>query len=185
MMDLKKSDIILMLLASKNEPVIGTTRLQKLLFLSEKERKLKPGKQDFEFIPYKFGPVSKSLYNDIDFLVNLGLIEKSDERGSLQSMELENIESFSASDFLSDQALNNRGSSESCLLEEDETIIYRITDKGVEYLRDNNLLDTPEAHSVEMIKERYNSQPLQALLQYVYLNYPDYTSESEIKDDIL
>lgn len=177
-----------MLLASKNEPVIGTTRLQKLLFLSEKEKNLIPRKQDFEFIPYKFGPVSKSLYNDIDFLVNLGLIEKSDERESLQSMELEHLESFSASDFLSDQALNSIGnieSNEGSLLEEDETIIYRITDEGVKYLIDNNLKNTPEAHSVEKIKEKYNSQPLQALLQYVYLNYPYYTTESEIKDDIL
>ena len=61
---------------TEGEPIQGTTRLQKLLFLMEHEAKLKPTKgDDFDFTAWKFGPVSKELYDDLEKLENLGFLE--------------------------------------------------------------------------------------------------------------
>jgi hypothetical protein len=81
-MKLSRTDILMLLLGSgvagrpKQDAIQGTTRLQKLLFLIEQEAGVKAtdGK-DFEFSAYKFGPVSKELYDDLEKLENLGLLE--------------------------------------------------------------------------------------------------------------
>ncbi len=80
--DLTRGQMLMMLLAApgargtEGEPIQGTTRLQKLLFLMEHEAKLKPTKgDDFAFAAWKFGPVSKELYDDLEKLENLGFLE--------------------------------------------------------------------------------------------------------------
>ncbi|MGA2436168.1 MAG: hypothetical protein ABSG25_12870 [Bryobacteraceae bacterium] len=80
--ELSRAQLLMMLLASEGfrgeqgEPIQGTTRLQKLLFLLEHEAKLKPRSgEGFEFAAWKFGPVSKELYDDLEKLENLGLLQ--------------------------------------------------------------------------------------------------------------
>src|SRR5258708_27375700 len=80
--DVTRGQMLMMLLAApgvrgkEGEPIQGTTRLQKLLFLMEHEAKLKPTKgSDFDFTAWKFGPVSRELYDDLEKLENLGLLE--------------------------------------------------------------------------------------------------------------
>ena len=77
-----RTQLLMLLLASegfrgeKGEAIQGTTRLQKLLFLLEHEGKLLPDSgEGFEFTAWKFGPVSKELYDDLEKLENLGLLE--------------------------------------------------------------------------------------------------------------
>ena len=77
-----RTQLLMMLLASegfrgeKGEAIQGTTRLQKLLFLLEHEGKLVPNSgEGFEFTAWKFGPVSKELYDDLEKLENLGLLQ--------------------------------------------------------------------------------------------------------------
>ena len=79
--EFSRGQMLMMLLAApgsrgeEGEPVQGTTRLQKLLFLMEHEARIKPTKgKDFDFTPWKFGPVSKELYDDLEKLENLGLL---------------------------------------------------------------------------------------------------------------
>jgi len=183
---MKRSDIILILLSNKKNPIVGTTRLQKLLFLVEKEKDLEPSNESFDFIPYKFGPASKTLYNDIEFLVNMGLIEKSNEKIKMQNKNLNDIEGFSANDFLSSTALNsNKNDENKELLDDDDNIVYRITEDGICYLNDNKLLENEDSLKINSIKDKYSRQPLHALLQYVYRNYPDFITESIIKDEVL
>lgn len=185
-----KKDIILILLASKKNPLVGTTKLQKLLFLSEKEKSIIPDEDDFNFQPYKFGPASKELYNDLDFLVNIGYITKSDDNEKLNNLEIDNIEEYGADIFLSEGKSNSgdddcAGSDNNEITKENDSIVYNITEEGLSYLKTNNFIQTEEYKKIGEVNKKYGNYSLTSLLQYVYRNYPDYTIESEIKNDIL
>ena len=52
----------------------GITRLQKLLFLLWKEAGIQEVEAGFEFKPYKAGPYSRKLYDELELLENLNLI---------------------------------------------------------------------------------------------------------------
>lgn len=65
----------LLLLYSNNRPVNGRTRMQKLVFLTEKKLDL----DEYNFIPYNYGPFSKELYEDIDDLITENYIEETHE----------------------------------------------------------------------------------------------------------
>lgn len=72
---LSRQILPLLLLHSKNTPVNGRTRMQKLVFLIE--RKL--NSNEYHFIPYDYGPFSKELYKDIDDLISEKYIEETHE----------------------------------------------------------------------------------------------------------
>ncbi len=60
------------------EPIVGKTRLMKLLFLLSKEANI----DDFlshkqEFVPFKYGPFDAEVYDDLDALKELKLIEET------------------------------------------------------------------------------------------------------------
>ena len=83
---------LLLLLAAREAsgrrvaPMVGVTRVQKLLFLVFKRLpKIAPTrllKVDFNYVPEKYGPADVALYADLEFLVTLGLIR----RGSVASV---------------------------------------------------------------------------------------------------
>ena len=79
---LTRIDILLLLLHAPgptkkiNEPIIGKTRLQKELFLAQKQLCDEKVKRPYPFMPYKIGPYSRELYNDIAWLVFRGLVEE-------------------------------------------------------------------------------------------------------------
>lgn len=65
------------------ETIEGRTRLQKLVFLLEQEleehsRSPIQG-SDYGFIPYDYGPFSKELYDDLDWLSEEGLVDASEK----------------------------------------------------------------------------------------------------------
>jgi uncharacterized protein YwgA len=55
--------------------ISGITRLQKFLYLLQEEGHVSPNGDGFEFEPYKAGPYSAKLYDDLEFLENLGLVQ--------------------------------------------------------------------------------------------------------------
>ncbi|MDS0297537.1 hypothetical protein NDI76_02120 [Halogeometricum sp. S1BR25-6] len=69
--------------ACGGDEIEGRTRLQKLVFLMEQEL----GEQldvlldgsDYNFIAYDYGPFSKQLYDDLEYLDDAGLIEMEEE----------------------------------------------------------------------------------------------------------
>jgi uncharacterized protein YwgA len=196
-----KKEIILLLLKSNKRPIVGSTRLQKLLFLVEKENNIQPENDGFKFEAYKYGPASKGLYDDIDFLAQIGFIEKSNDKDKLIDLDINNIESYSSELFLQEKEYVNNDPLKTDNLElliddkdeitlpiepeEKDSVVYRITDDGLKYLKDNNLLETNEDKSISSLTKKYGNYSITSLLQYVYRNYPDYTGESEIKDRIL
>ncbi len=80
MPEIARRDVVLLLLGigpkgELAEGIGGITRLQKLLYLLENEAGLKPTDSGFEFAAYKAGPYSSKLYDDLEFLENLGFVE--------------------------------------------------------------------------------------------------------------
>lgn len=69
--------------AGNGEPIEGRTRLQKLVFLMQK-RLEEAGEDplqsdDYEFIPYDYGPFSKELYDDLDETMARNMVEGREE----------------------------------------------------------------------------------------------------------
>lgn len=82
--DLERDDVLLLLLLALSEgtkqEVPSITRIEKLMFLLQKETAFS-GKlpETFSFVPWKFGPFSQQIYEDLDLLVSLDLVQ-ADER---------------------------------------------------------------------------------------------------------
>ena len=179
--DFTRGQMLMMLLAApgvrgkEGEPIQGTTRLQKLLFLMEHEAKLKPTKgDDFSFTAWKFGPVSKELYDDLEKLENLELLQ-SEPVSEPSKTELDEY-GLSFDDLMGEEELQSRDS-----FEEKR---YRLSEKGLKWVRDREL-HTEAFDKIRKIKEKYGALSLQDLLHYVYTKFPDYTTASEIKGKVL
>jgi len=185
---MERKDIILVLLESNKKPIVGTTRLQKLLFLIEKEKKVIPEVEEFDFEPYKFGPASKELYDDLDFLENIGFLTKAKNNEVLKDLDIDKIEEYNANLFLSSDVSTNESFIDYNDIDENkinDSIVYKITDAGIDYLNKNNFLSGDDHDKIQEVSKRFNNYSITSLLQYVYRKFPEYTSESEIKDDIL
>ncbi|MFZ0802054.1 MAG: type II toxin-antitoxin system antitoxin SocA domain-containing protein [Terriglobales bacterium] len=179
--DLTRGQLLMMLLAAPGargtvgEPIQGTTRLQKLLFLMEREAKLTPTKgDDFAFEAWKFGPVSKELYDDLEKLENLGFLE-SEPVAEPSKTELDEY-GLSFDDLMGEEESQSRDN-----FEEKR---YRLSEKGLEWVREREL-DTAAFDKIRKIKEKYGALSLQDLLHYVYTKFPDMTTASEIKGKVL
>jgi uncharacterized protein YwgA len=175
---MRRTDILLELLAASgvdgvDRPIVGTTRLQKLLFLVENEQNVKVTEgDDFDFTAYKFGPVSKEIYDDLAKLENLDFISS---RPVAEPSEVERDEfGLSFEGLVGDEEAADA-------LEEKQ---YRITEKGKKWLS-NRKLPNEDVQRIRKVKGRYGSLSLSDLLHYVYSKYPKYTTESEIKERVL
>lgn len=181
-MHLTRTDLLLQLLADTpvgkpNGAVQGITRLQKLLFLVEREAEVKVVEgPDFNFTPYKFGPVSKDLYDDLEKLENLGLIEAQ----SIAEPSVVERDEYG----LSFEGL--MGEEEQEAKDTFEERRYAITEKGLNWLRARATAMGSEAlKGIRRVKGKYGALSLSDLLYYVYTRYPEMTSESEIRERVL
>jgi len=182
---LLKSDLLLLLLYSKgssgkiNEPIRGITRLMKLLYLL----KMEGGFNDvFSFQPYKMGPFSDEVYPEIEFLKNyptpdkpLIEIHKQEIKDGFFNPEqfkvIEDISFFEDDEPLTEGEINTE---------------FYLSDVGKKISEKIwNDLSVAEKEGIENIKIKYAGLGLKSLLRYVYKNFPDMTTNSEIKDQIL
>ena len=187
---ISRRNLLFLLLGVDPQPrgIGGITRLQKLMFLLEKEERPESSGQ-FYFEAYKAGPYSPQLYDDLEFLENLGLINstvtaeasepEAEEVDRLSFDHLMDIESENSSD-----RYNVEGPATADSFEERR---YQLTDLGKEHLVE--LLETgkftPLVDKIRRIKSKYGRHSLNDLLYYVYTKYPEMTTESEIRDRIL
>jgi hypothetical protein len=181
---LEKSDLILLLLYGKGakgqfgEPVQGITRLMKLLFLLDKEAGIDDG---FSFVPYKMGPFSSEVYPELEFLRNFPFPEnplvKGTENGMTQDAEVSPEQVQYVDDIQFDEAPPDNS---------EVDVAFQLTDIGKKVAKELwDGLDEKGRAGIETIKGKYGNWPLRKLLKYVYENYPDMTTNSEIKDQIL
>jgi hypothetical protein len=183
-------DLLMLLLAARghqgrdSEPIRGRTRLMKMVFLFDKEvrpkfnlKKVIPPEAIPDFAPYHFGPFSDTVFKDLEFLVNLGFVtvkrvgeplpveeaaETSEywEAGGESSIEME------GPDYEEEFSLSSRG---------------KVFVESV--LRTD--LTTEQKAALDKFKAQCTGFPLRTLLRYVYTKYPDMTTESKIRDEIV
>ena len=165
------------------EGIGGITRLQKFLFLLEKETGLVPTDGGFEFTAYKKGPYSSKLYDDLEFLENLGFVE-SEVAAEATPEEAAEIDLLNFDDLMGDGGGN---ASETLAPDSYEERRFRISEEGAKRIR--NLLESgtyqPVIDGIRKIKRKYGNYSLKDLLYYVYTKYPEMTTESDIKDKVL
>lgn len=137
--------------ADDQEPVEGRTRLQKMVFLLQKELE-KRGKSEvtgveYQFIPYDYGPFSKELYDDLDTMIDQELVEDTEETLSSGKVKY----------------------------------VYEIKDAGEEQVVSQSEERQEATEILELareIKKEYNNELLSDLIEYVYSEYPDYAKRS-------
>ena len=159
-------------------PVVGITRLEKLLFLAKIEESFLRNvteEQDFHFIPFRMGPWTQEVYDEIDFLESIGLLEKK-ERGEVSvEDEAHNNELFS--DLLLDKYQSDAFS------RNEATDSFQLTEDGRKKASEIWLrLSDEERQKLIRLKRKFNNMNLRQFLRYVYAKYPEYTEASEIKE---
>ena len=167
---------------SIGEPIEGRTRLMKMGFLFEKELK-----KDFqragehlialpEFFAWKYGPFSKGLLNDLEFLRNRGYVDSRSARVAPLTMELEEY-SYWIED-MDDLDVGEYEAEEFFLTEE------RGLPKG-ELLWGQ--LSRVQRETLIAFKDVLAKASLDRILEYVYKKYKDdgYADKSLIKDKYL
>lgn len=178
-------DILLLLLHTPTQKgaqgIIGRTRIIKLVYLFQKEiyPKFKNDNitlKEAEFKAWNFGPWSKDVYEDIEFLTNAQFISvsKSDEEPSFG--EVAESELWENAISLEDEAIDEYSQEN-----------FDLTDLGRGFTESKkwNQLSDDQKDVLVGFKEHFNSMPLYALLRYVYTKYPDSTVKSKILDKVL
>ena len=185
-----------------NEPIWGITRLQKLLFLAKQETRAEEWLQiAYDFAPYRFGPYSSELYDDIEYLESFDILVRpraeSDqpvaEPGKIlvpSYLKLEAKKRAKASSLdvvearLEYEDLFEDDVGDSTLNQEFESRSFKLTPYGLgraqQALHRMSDLSTRVMGALTEIKRKYNSLTLRTLLRQVYSRYPDWTHESEI-----
>jgi len=183
-------DILLLLLYlpgktdKKNEPIIGRTRLTKMIYIFNKELKNKFDHLDESTLPdffaYDYGPFSKDLLDDIQFFVNIDfVIEK-----------VEKIQQTTADYEESEYNYNEEigfGSVKSMENDPPNLYSYRLAEKGIEFVEENILENISKQQKEYLIKfkRKINTLSLDSILSYVYNKYPDAAENSLIRADYI
>jgi uncharacterized protein YwgA len=178
-------DLVMVLLYAKGhegrvcEPINGKTRFMKMVFLFDREIRRKfnlgeniPDSAMPNFEAHDFGPFSGKVYEDLEFLVEMGLVEASSGNDDLLEDERREYEFWQA-----------RGGSD----EWSFPTTFSLTDLGKEFV-ESKLKDGLSAEQWEIVdkfKARCTSASLAALLKYVYTRYPETTTRSTIRDQVL
>ena len=188
--DISRRNLLLLLIGLDSDPsgLGGVTRLQKLLFLLEEEEGLRPTAGGYDFEPYKAGPYSPKLYDDLEFLENLGLVkgEVTSEASEPEAAEVDRLsfDHLMGRDVETSPEGDVDGAAAADTYEERR---FRLTEEGrtrVEQLLTFEIV-APVANRIRRIKSKYGKYSLNDLLYHVYTKYPGMTTESEIRDAVL
>lgn len=187
MQSISRRDLLLLLLGLDAGPegLGGITRLQKFLFLLDREEGLKLTERGFEFEPYRAGPYSPQLYDDLEFLENLGLLE-SEITSEASEPEVAEVDRLSFDHLMGSETepgdVDGPASADSY-----EERRFKVSDEGRRHVEEllKSVENTPVVDKIRRVKSRYGRYSLGDLLYHVYTKYPDMTTESEIRDQVL
>ena len=174
------TDVLLALLYSKgstgktNEPIAGTTKLEKFMFLISRETNLKDTiSKDYEFAPDKYGPCSHEIFDDVEMLKDAKFIEEK-ERDIFSPLDEGDNETchYSAADFEEYPKRRLR--------------VFSLTEKGQKIGEIMFSSLSPENQKkIVILKQLYNKRPVKEIIRKVYTKYPEMIGESKIKEKIL
>jgi len=177
-----RKDLLLLFLfspgptAGEAEPINGRTRLMKLLYLLQTESstiKLLELKKAYDFKPYNYGPFTKDVYDDLEFLENVGLIEIVN-KGYASPVEQNEGEKV-----IDDTSLGDDEDA-SILINEES---YKLTSRGLDFTKKKLAPTVPEQviKEIHNLKTKFANMPLTSVLRYVYINHPDSAQNSKLK----
>jgi hypothetical protein len=171
--------VVLLLGAPSHSPQVngrleGITRLEKLIFLLERETGI--GSlltESADFTAYHFGPFSPKIYQEVETLAAAGIILDSTTPADTIA---DSWERFTAIDTIREAP------------SEDPYVIrnFVLTPRGERYYKAiASHLPQTAIDELAAFKDRFANIPLRKLIKYVYAKYPTFTERSLIKDDIL
>jgi uncharacterized protein YwgA len=181
-------DLLMLLLYAKGhrgeqcEPIVGRTRLVKMVFLFDKELrrtfnldKVVPESVIPEFEPYHYGPFSAQVYTDAEFLVEMGFVSVRDtEEVDVLPEELDEYEHWQA---------GGTDQTDEPTIEE----VFALTQLGGEFVSEGEagVLSAEQWAALDRFKAVCTATPLRTFLRYIYTKYPDYTTRSKIREQVL
>lgn len=173
-------DLLLVLLYARGttdtvkEEISDTTRLIKLLYLLIKEGGFARIEKDLRFEPKDFGPWSGDVFDAIEALKEIDLIETQ----KLPPNSFDEIADYVewAEETPTHSLTNNDKTKNTYFL-------TKRGDKVAKTLYDQ--LSDAEKRKIEYIKSTFNKMELNKLLHYVYTKYPEDTIKSKIRKKIL
>jgi DNA-binding HxlR family transcriptional regulator len=144
----KRAKQLLYVIYEAGEKIVGTTRMEKLPFILEKEFEMR---FNYHYKPMNYGPYSIELLDEIDALQREGYIEISEEFVPVKTED---------------------GSTK-----ETERRSYILTKKGIELGKNLKSKVPPiEQKTLNFIK-KYNQLSLNSLLDFVHGKYPTYKKD--------
>lgn len=135
-----------------------------------------------DFEAYDFGPFSRAVYSDLEFLQSLGFIEvmRTDDGSKSE------VESLEENHWMETEAADDKPD-----VDYDEDIQrpyrYSLTPTGKEFIEEELLpnLEDVQLQALDEFKARCTSVSLNTLLKYVYTKYPESAKNSRIRDKVL
>jgi hypothetical protein len=174
--ELEVDDLVVLLLGAPSKtPALtgrldGITRLEKLVFLTEREGTLERLKaESADFRAYNYGPFSGKVYQAVDVLSAAGLLVDS------AKLTPSDEDSWETEEVIGEE-----------VAERYATRNFELTPRGRKYYDALVKQLPPDTESrFADLKERFGAVPLRALLRYVYTKYDDYIQNSLIRDQVL
>lgn len=163
------------------EPIVGRTRIVKMMFLFSKEVQPQLRKKGIEFsLPqfdaYDYGPFSSDVFDDLETL------------RTLQILSVETVPASEPFDVLDDFSEQDYRFGSAGEVERQFMDKYSLTpDRGIGFC-ESVLVRRFTAEQMDFLKAfktRCNGVSLTALLRYVYTRYPKYTENSKIRERVL
>lgn len=184
---LTSKDFLLSLLYSPgidneyNEPIIGRTRLTKMIYLFEKEIYKKFFKDISivlpKFEPFYYGPFSKQLFEDLNFFISIDFIETKETIVPISPAEKYEIKLDAENDDCWDCATFGK-------TDNNVVLKYHLSEIGKKYVKENiwDTFSKTQQRNLYSFKKKINSISLDSLLNYIYNKYPEDTIKSKIVD---
>jgi len=165
------SDVVLLMLAapttveSARDRINGITRLEKLLYLTERETRVSEdvSSEQLSFVAYDYGPFSKDVYEAVEILEESGLLreDRTIDGRTIDSMEDPDVTGAVDGDEYVERQ-------------------FVLTPKG-KLVADLLARHHPSViQELARIKDAYASRPLSALIRHVYRTYPESAANSKI-----
>lgn len=182
---LNGADYLLLLLYLDNKsPILGAIRLEKMMFLFNNEiaPRLKETGLDSdklpEFIAYNFGPFSKDVYEQVELFKGIGFLQVINLKAKEELIEADDWEEGPFS-----KELDYTGFQ---LNEEKRYYKYQMLDSGADYVSKKICPELTEEQLAMLLqfKKKITSLSPKQILRYVYTKYPDFTSNSLIKNEV-
>ncbi len=168
-----------------NEPIVGRTKLTKMMFLFEKQLYSRFFEDTLQielpsFEPYFFGPFSRQMFEDLSFFEAIGMVETKETSIPLSVVDkVESKDVFDETDEWNDASFD-----------EDEVsfeLSYSLSQSGLNYVSEKiwPLFTQTQIDKLTAFKAQINKISLDSLLRYVYKQYPEEAKNSIIANRYL